>query len=58
MLPLSRRLIETANHFYTDLKDDWICLKLCGAKNLKNKCGIVTVFEVKISLRSQSMGGM
>jgi uncharacterized protein (DUF952 family) len=39
------KLIETANHFYTSSKDDWICLKLCSAKILKNKCGIVTVFE-------------
>lgn len=39
------KLIETANHFYTSSSDDWICLKLCNAKTLKNKCGIVTVFE-------------
>jgi uncharacterized protein (DUF952 family) len=39
------KLIETANHFYTSSKDDWICLKLCSATVLKNKCGIVTVFE-------------
>jgi uncharacterized protein (DUF952 family) len=38
-------LIGTANHFYTSSKDDWICLQLCNAKILKNKCGIVTVFE-------------
>ena len=39
------KLIETANHFYTTSKDDWICLKLCNAKTLKSKCGIVTIFE-------------
>jgi len=39
------KLIETANHFYTSSKDNWICLKLCNAKTLKNKCGIVTIFE-------------
>jgi len=41
----ANKLIETANHFYTSSKDDWICLKLCDASTLKNKCGIVTVFE-------------
>lgn len=39
------KLIETANHFYTSSKDDWICLKLCSAKTLRNKCGIATIFE-------------
>mmetsp|Transcript_12165 Transcript_12165/g.28882 ORF Transcript_12165/g.28882 Transcript_12165/m.28882 type:complete len:307 (-) Transcript_12165:159-1079(-) len=39
------KLINTANHFYTDSTDDWICLKICGSELLKNKCGIVTVFE-------------
>lgn len=38
------RLIETANHFYTGVKGDWICLELsCSA--LKNKAGIRTKFE-------------
>jgi len=41
----ANKLIETANHFYTSSQDDWICLQLCDAKTLKNKCGIVTVFE-------------
>ena len=40
-----KNLIDTANHFYTASKDDWVCLKLCGSEVLKNKCGIVTVFE-------------
>lgn len=39
------RLIETANQYYTSSKENWICLKLCSSKVLKNKCGIVTVFE-------------
>jgi len=42
---VAERLIETANHYYISSKDDWICLKLCSATILKNKCGIVTVFE-------------
>lgn len=39
------KLIETANHFYTSSEDNWICVKLCNAKTLKKKCGIVTIFE-------------
>ena len=39
------KLIETANHFYSASNDNWVCLKLCGSELLKNKCGIVTVFE-------------
>ena len=46
------KLIETANHFYTSSKADWICLKLCSAKTFKNKCGIVTVFEEAKSVGS------
>eukprot|EP00536_Pseudo-nitzschia_multiseries_P007750 jgi/Psemu1/196337/e_gw1.185.53.1 len=42
---IPEKLIETANHFYTSSKDNWICLKLCNAKTLKKKCGIVTIFE-------------
>jgi len=42
---VAENLIETANHFYTSSKEDWICLQLCSAKTLKNKCGIVTKFE-------------
>jgi uncharacterized protein (DUF952 family) len=40
-----KKLIEIANHYYTSSKGDWICLKLPTAETLKNKCGIVTVFE-------------
>jgi len=42
---IPEKLIETANHFYTSSKDNWVCLKLCNSKTLKNKCGIVTIFE-------------
>lgn len=37
------RLIQTANHFYTDVEGDWICLELSRSGLLK--IGIDTVFE-------------
>jgi uncharacterized protein (DUF952 family)/mannose-6-phosphate isomerase-like protein (cupin superfamily) len=37
------RLIQTANHFYTDVEGDWICLELSRSALLK--IGIDTVFE-------------
>lgn len=37
------RLIETANHFYTSSKGDWICLEL--SKAALKKVGIITRFE-------------
>ena len=42
---IPEKLIGTANHFYTDSKDDWICLQLCSAKTFRKKCGIATIFE-------------
>lgn len=42
---IPEKLIGTANYFYTGSKDDWICLRLCSAKTLRNKCGIATIFE-------------
>jgi uncharacterized protein (DUF952 family) len=41
---VASRLIETANHFYTSSKSEWICLEM-SAKVLKEKCGIITTFE-------------
>mmetsp|Transcript_54194 Transcript_54194/g.131499 ORF Transcript_54194/g.131499 Transcript_54194/m.131499 type:complete len:309 (+) Transcript_54194:245-1171(+) len=41
---VATRLIETANHFYTSSKSEWICLEL-SAQVLKEKCGIITTFE-------------
>jgi uncharacterized protein (DUF952 family) len=38
------RLLDTANHFYTSSKGDWICLQL-SARALRDRCGIVTKFE-------------
>lgn len=38
------RLLDTANHFYTSSKEDWICLRL-SASVLRDTCGIVTKFE-------------
>ena len=37
------RLLETANHFYTGVPGDWICLEM-SKRSLEN-VGIVTVFE-------------
>jgi uncharacterized protein (DUF952 family) len=37
------RLVETGNHFYTDVKGDWICLQL--SRFALQKLGITTVFE-------------
>lgn len=37
------RLVETANHFYTSVKGDWICVELSYSA-LKD-LGIVTIFE-------------
>jgi uncharacterized protein (DUF952 family) len=38
------RLIDTANHFYTQVAGDWICLQL-SIKALHNMVGIVTRYE-------------
>lgn len=38
-----QRLIETANHFYTDVEGEWICLEL--SRNALYRIGIDTVFE-------------
>jgi uncharacterized protein (DUF952 family) len=38
------RLITTANHFYTSVTGDWICLELSHSA-LKDKAGIITKFE-------------
>ena len=38
------RLIETANHFYTAVQGDWICVELSYSA-LKDKAGIITIFE-------------
>lgn len=38
-----KRLIQTANHFYTATKGDWICLEL--SRSALYKLGIDTVFE-------------
>merc|ERR1711865_532189 len=37
--------IPSRRWFYPSSKENWICLKLCSSKVLKNKCGIMTVFE-------------
>lgn len=37
------RLMETANHFYTGTKGDWICLELSTEK--MEQFGLLTVFE-------------
>lgn len=37
------RLMETANHFYTTTKGDWICLELSTEK--LQEAGIMTLFE-------------
>ena len=46
------QLIKIANHYYTSSQGDWVCLKLPTAETLKNKCGIVTVFEEPKSVGS------
>ena len=38
------RLIDTANHFYTSVQGDWICVELSYSA-LKEKAGIITIFE-------------
>ncbi|CAB9499767.1 Protein of unknown function (DUF952) [Seminavis robusta] len=38
------RLIGTANHFYTSVPGDWICIEL-SYSTLKDKAGIITQFE-------------
>lgn len=38
-----QRLIETANHFYTETKGDWICLQL--SRRALEKVGIITKDE-------------
>lgn len=48
------RLIETANHFYTDSSDEWICLQLSNAA-LKS-LGIVTRFEQAKPVGDTSVG--
>lgn len=40
---VAKRLITTANHFYTSWEGEWICLELSRSKLLK--CGIVTKDE-------------
>jgi mannose-6-phosphate isomerase-like protein (cupin superfamily)/uncharacterized protein (DUF952 family) len=40
---VAERLIDTANHFYTSSKGDWICLEL--SKEALQKVGIITRFE-------------
>jgi uncharacterized protein (DUF952 family) len=37
------RLLDTANHFYTSSKDEWLCLKL--SQSALYQLGIVTVLE-------------
>ncbi|KAL7463063.1 hypothetical protein ACHAXS_003438 [Conticribra weissflogii] len=49
------RLIQTANHFYTETKGDWICLEL-DRRELEEKCGIVTVFEEAMPVGEKDTG--
>lgn len=43
-------LLSTANHFYTQTKGDWICLKM-SVQALKD-CGIITKFEAAMAVGS------
>jgi uncharacterized protein (DUF952 family)/mannose-6-phosphate isomerase-like protein (cupin superfamily) len=47
------RLLETANHFYTSTKGEWICLELSTETLLAN--GIMTVFEGPKSVGDQTV---
>ena len=38
-----QRLVETANHFYTQSPGDWICVEM--SQSALQKVGIVTLFE-------------
>eukprot|EP00569_Conticribra_weissflogii_P004665 CAMPEP_0171339060 /NCGR_PEP_ID=MMETSP0878-20121228/7717_1 /TAXON_ID=67004 /ORGANISM="Thalassiosira weissflogii, Strain CCMP1336" /LENGTH=314 /DNA_ID=CAMNT_0011840921 /DNA_START=161 /DNA_END=1105 /DNA_ORIENTATION=- len=49
------RLIQTANHFYTDTTGDWICLEL-NRWELEKTCGIVTVFEEAMPVGERETG--
>lgn len=49
------RLLQTANHFYTDSKDDWICVAL-NQNTLKN-LGISTRFEQPKSVGDTQSAG-
>ena len=40
---IASTLIDTANHFYTDTKGEWICIEL--DRDALQKLGIVTIFE-------------
>jgi uncharacterized protein (DUF952 family) len=50
-----QRLIETANHFYTATKGDWICLKL-SRLTLQHKFGIITKFEQSMPVGESDVG--
>merc|ERR1712032_889731 len=40
---VAERLIQTANHFYTDVKGEWICLEL--SRSALQNVGLITIFE-------------
>lgn len=49
------RLVETANHFYTGVPGDWICVEL--SRKALEKIGIVTVFEEPKPVGETEVGG-
>ena len=51
---IKSRLLETANHFYTSTKGDWICLQL-SIQGLQKYCGIVTIYEEPKSVGIQTV---
>jgi len=48
------RLVETANHFYTDVEGDWICLQFSRSK-LLTECGIVVRDEEALPVGSKQV---